>query len=135
MKKESSSFDLLKFLTVGSLGTITNLIFFFFFVDIMEGDINTGAAGAFVSAAGQNYLLNHWWTFTSQMSDSPISLQGYIRFMFIALGGFGINLIILWLVILFFNPQWKVIAQALGILGGTVFNYLGSKYWVFISRK
>jgi hypothetical protein len=35
------------------------------------------------------------------MSDSPISLQGYIRFMFIALGGFGINLIILWLVILF----------------------------------
>ncbi len=135
MKKESSSFDLLKFLAVGSLGTITNLIFFFFFVDIMEGDINTGAAGAFISAAGQNYLLNHWWTFTNQMSDSPISLQGYIRFMFIALGGFGINLIILWLVILFFNPQWKVIAQALGILGGTVFNYLGSKYWVFISRK
>ena len=135
MKKESSSFDLLKFLAVGSLGTITNLIFFFFFVDIMEGDINTGAAGAFIFAAGQNYLLNHWWTFTSQMSDSPISLRGYIRFMFIALGGFGINLIILWLVILFFNPQWKVIAQALGIIGGTVFNYLGSKYWVFISRK
>ena len=96
---------------------------------------NRFTACAFISAAGQNYLLNHWWTFTNQMSDSPISLQGYIRFMFIALGGFGINLIILWLVILFFNPQWKVIAQALGILGGTVFNYLGSKYWVFISRK
>ena len=101
----------------------------------MEGDINTGAAGAFIFAAGQNYLLNHWWTFTNQMSDSPISLQGYIRFMFIALGGFGINLIILWLVILFFNPQLKVIAQALGILGGTIFNYLGSKYWVFIVKK
>ena len=52
MKKELSSFDLLKFLAVGSLGTITNLIFFFFFVDIMEGDINTGTAGAFIFAAG-----------------------------------------------------------------------------------
>ena len=80
MKKESSSFDLLKFLVVGSLGTITNLIFFFFFVDIMEGDINTGAAGAFIFAVGQNHLLNHWWAFTSQMSDSPISLRGYIIF-------------------------------------------------------
>ena len=46
---------------------------------------NRFTACAFISAAGQNYLLNRWWTFTNQMSDSPISLQGYIRFMFIAL--------------------------------------------------
>ena len=55
MKKESSSFDLLKFLVVGSLGTITNLIFFFFFVDIIDGDINTGAACAFIFQVGQNH--------------------------------------------------------------------------------
>ena len=54
--------------------------------------------------------------------------------MFVALGGFGINLIVLWMIILFFNPQLKVVAQAVGILGGTVFNYIGSKYWVFILR-
>ena len=72
--------DLLKFLAVGPLGTITNLIFFIFFVDIMEGDINTGPASAFIFAAGQNYLSNHLWTFTSQMSDSPVFIQDYIIF-------------------------------------------------------
>ena len=127
-------FDLPKFLIVGAMGTATNLVFFFLVVDILSWDPTSGALGAFIIAVSQNYLLNNFWTFSRQMQHSPLSLQGYIRFMFVALGGFGINLIVLWMIILFFNPQLKVVAQAVGILGGTVFNYIGSKYWVFILR-
>ena len=29
----------------------------------------------------------------------------------------------------------KVIAQALGIVGGTIFNFTGLKYWIFKSNE
>jgi putative flippase GtrA len=34
-----------------------------------------------------------------------------------------------------FNPPLKVIAQFFAILAGTVFNYIGSKFFVFIKIK
>ena len=77
------------------MGTATNLVFFFLVVDILSWDPTSGALGAFIIAVSQNYLLNNFWTFSRQMQHSLLSLQGYSRFMFVALGGFGINLIVL----------------------------------------
>ena len=39
------------------------------------------------------------------------------------------------IVIFYFNPELKVIAQLLGIISGTITNYLGAKNWVFNAKR
>ena len=119
-----------KFLVVGGLGTATNLAIFFVTVDLRGWNPTIGAVLAFVVAAGQNYLLNHYWTFSHQVPRSA-SVGGFVRFLLVALVALSVNLGLLWAVLIAFDPPWKVIAQAVGILGGTAINYLGSKHWVF----
>jgi putative flippase GtrA len=120
-----------RFLVVGSLGTVTNLAIFFVTVDVAGWNPTAGATLAFIVAVGQNYVLNHYWTFSHVMKQMAVSFRGYARFMAVACVALCVNLALLWAVILGFDPPWKVIAQAVGILGGTVVNFLGSKYWVF----
>ena len=124
-----------KFLTVGFLGTITNLTVFFLVVDVRKWNPTFGAILAFVVAVAQNYVLNHTWTFAHQVRGAPVSLGGYLRFFVVALGALAINLVVLWVVITLFDPHWKVIAQAAGILAGTAINYMGARFWVFVSHE
>lgn len=126
---------LVRFLIVGGLGTITNLAIFFILVDLQHWNPTVGAVIAFVASAAQNYILNHYWTFARQVAGAAASVQGYARYLTVALVALGVNLAVLWAVIALFDPPWKVIAQAAGILGGTAINYLGSKHWVFKTRE
>ena len=120
-----------KFLAVGLLGTITNLALFYFFVDILMFPALQISMITFLIASLQNYILNHFWTFTKTMDAEPPKILNYFRFLFVAMIGLFVNLLILWWFIETFDPTIKVIAQAFGIAGGTMFNFLGSKYWVF----
>ena len=120
-----------KFLAVGLLGTITNLTLFYIFVDIMMFPALQISIITFLIASLQNYILNHFWTFTKTMDAEPPKILNYFRFLFVAMIGLFVNLLILWWFIETFDPKIKVIAQAFGIAGGTMFNFLGSKYWVF----
>jgi dolichol-phosphate mannosyltransferase len=124
-----------KFLVVGGLGTLTNLIIFFVTVDLRSWDPTLGAVLGFVAAVTQNYLLNHGWTFVRQVRGAPRSLAGYARFVMVALLALGMNLAVLWAVLTLFDPRWKVIAQAVGIASGTAVNFLGSRFWVFAPRE
>ena len=120
-----------KFLAVGLLGTITNLTLFYIFVDIMMFPALQISIITFLIASLQNYILNHFWTFTKTRDAEPPKILNYFRFLFVAMIGLFVNLLILWWFIETFDPTIKVIAQAFGIAGGTMFNFLGSKYWVF----
>ena len=120
-----------KFLAVGLLGTITNLALFYIFVDILMFPALQISIITFLIASLQNYILNHFWTFTKTMDAEPPKILNYFRFLFVAMIGLFVNLLILWWFIETFDPTIKVIAQAFGIAGGTMFNFLGSKYWVF----
>lgn len=124
-----------RFLVVGLLGTITNLLIFFVLVDLRKWDPTVGSVLAFIIAVCQNYLLNHIWTFAHQVRGTTVSFKGYFRFMLVALAALGVNLVILWAVLILFDPPWKVIAQAAGIAVGTVINYSGSKLWVFKTNE
>ena len=123
--------ELPKFLAVGLLGTISNLTLFYIFVDRLMFPALQISIITFLIASLQNYILNHFWTFTKKMDAEPPKILNYFRFLFVAMIGLFINLLILWWVIETFDPKIKVIAQAFGIAGGTMFNFLGSKYWVF----
>ena len=120
-----------KFLAVGLLGTISNLTLFYIFVDRLMFPALQISIITFLIASLQNYILNHFWTFTKTMDAEPPKILNYFRFLFVAMIGLFINLLILWWFIETFDPKIKVIAQAFGIAGGTMFNFLGSKYWVF----
>ena len=120
-----------KFLAVGLLGTISNLTLFYIFVDRLMFPALQISIITFLIASLQNYILNHFWTFTKTSDAEPPKILNYFRFLFVAMIGLFVNLLILWWFIETFDPTIKVIAQAFGIAGGTMFNFLGSKYWVF----
>ena len=120
-----------KFLAVGLLGTISNLTLFYIFVDRLMFPGLQISIITFLIASLQNYILNHFWTFTKARDAEPPKILNYFRFLFVAMIGLFVNLLILWWFIETFDPKIKVIAQAFGIAGGTMFNFLGSKYWVF----
>lgn len=120
-----------KFAIVGFLGTLTNLTIFYVFVDIFGLWTNVFAVTSFLVAGAQNYFLHHKWTFGKIMKGERLSFIGYIKFIVTTLLGLAINLLVLNLILHFFNVPYKVIAQGCGVAFGTVFNYLGSKRFVF----
>ena len=120
-----------KFAVVGALGTITNLAIFFLLVDILKFRPNVINIIVFFIAGTQNYILNHAWTFSQQTAGNKISFIGWIKFTATSAAGFAVNLIVLNLVLIFFNPPLKVIAQGIGILCGMILNFFGSKHFVF----
>ena len=120
-----------KFLTVGLLGTLTNLILFYIFVDRWDFSALPVSTIIFLISSIQNYYLNHIWTFSDQTVNQPVGLMYYVKYLSVALGGLAINLFLLWWLLFLFSPHIKVMAQTVGIAGGTIINFIGSKYWVF----
>jgi putative flippase GtrA len=120
-----------KFAIVGFLGTITNLTIFYIFVDIFGLWANVFAVVSFLVAGVQNYVLHHKWTFGKIMKYEKLSFFGYVKFIITTALGLAINLIVLNLILYFFDVPYKVIAQGCGVAFGTVFNYLASKRFVF----
>lgn len=120
-----------KFAIVGLLGMITNLTIFYIFVDIFGLWVNLFSVISFLVAGGQNYIFHHKWTFEKIMKDEKLSFLGYLKFIITTALGLTINLIVLNLILYFFDVPYKVIAQGCGVAFGTVFNYLGSKRFVF----
>ncbi len=120
---------------MGFLGTITNLILFYLLVDAGNLPALPVSVFTFVAASIQNYLLNHFWTFSIQTVNQSAGVKNYFRYLSVAVIALGINLTILWWLLNHYHFPMKVIAQAIGILGGMVFNFFGSKFWVFKSRE
>ena len=120
-----------KFLTVGLLGTFTNLVLFYILVDRCEFATLPISTFTFFISSIQNYYLNHMWTFSDRTINQPVGLINYVKYLFVALAGLGINLFLLWQLLFLFSLPLKVMAQAVGIAGGTIINFIGSRYWVF----
>ncbi|HPO48961.1 MAG TPA: GtrA family protein [Spirochaetota bacterium] len=122
----------IKFGIVGGLGTITNLIIFFIFVDVLNFIPELIASIAFFIAATQNYLINHFWTFKEHTKDDNVSFSGWLKFILTSLLGLAINIFVMkYIIINFFDPPYKVIAQFFGIISGMSINFIGSKFFVF----
>ena len=147
----------IKFGIVGGLGTLTNLLIFFIFVDYLKlsklifqfGNFNIFIINininiyqqhlfiliGFIVAATQNYLLNHIWTFKVETKDKKISINGWFKFILTSLVGLLINLVVFHYIDHYFKLPYKVIAQFFGIGAGMIFNFLGSKFFVFRKKK
>ena len=124
-----------KFIIVGILGAITNVIIFYAFVDILGYKPLQVSAIGFLLASFQNYVLNHNWTFNHITKDRSIATNDYLKYLGIALIALSVNLFILQYILIEYQPEPKVIGQCIGIVAGTLINYYGAKLWVFRARN
>ena len=119
----------LKFAFVGSFGFITNLFCFYIFSNYFLLNVNVSSILAFIIASFQNYIFNRSWTFYK--SKHKVGFIKYIQFVSSSTLGLAVNLIILNLSIYFLGINYKFAGQILGVIGGSLFNYKFSKYFVF----
>ena len=120
----------LRFLMVGALGTVVNVLIFFICADILHFNASFSAVIAFVIAVTQNYVLNHAWSFKN-IVNFRINRKSYVKYVFVNIFGLIVNLIVLNLILIEFNPTIKTIAQLAGVLSGTFFNFILSRLYVF----
>ena len=120
-----------KFLFVGLLGTITNISIFYVFVDRLSYAPIPISITGFVLASLQNYILNNNWTFFKETEKRSISKLNYFKYLSISLLSLIVNLGILQLILVQYQPTIKAIGQLAGIASGTLVNYFGAKKWVF----
>jgi dolichol-phosphate mannosyltransferase len=120
-----------KFTITGGLGTITNLVIFFICADKLSFPELPVSMTCFLIAASQNYIINHKWSFQKNTARKNLSAKKWLLFICTSIFGLGVNLIVLMAVLSCFNPPYKFIAQAFGIMAGTVINFIFSKFVVF----
>ena len=134
-KKAGLIFEFLKFGVTGGLGTITNLLIFYFLVDVNNLPEIPISIFCFIIAGTQNYLLNHLWTFKKYTDKTRISVAKWFWFLFGSLFGLAVNIFVMKLIIINIVLQYKFIAQACGIAAGMVVNFFMSKYIIFREVK
>jgi dolichol-phosphate mannosyltransferase len=116
-----------KFLMTGGLGIVPDVAVLNLAVKGLHATPTQGAvAGWFVAMTG-NYALNRIWTFRAR--QLPI-VPSYIKYALGVLGGLGVKIAVMKAF-----PSWNYnVSNILGIIVGTVFNYLASQLWAF-ARK
>jgi putative flippase GtrA len=126
--------ELVRFLLTGTLGVIVNLIIFYCLADVVGVIPVASAVICFVIVVSQNYFINHYWSFGNVVNYSA-SIKGLVKYVGVNLFGLLINLAVLKIVMFYFNPSPKVIAQFAGIIFATGINYLGAKKLVFLKKN
>lgn len=118
-----------RFAAVGALGTVTNLLLFYVFVDLLGLPPIPIAIVSYVLAATQNYFVNNFWTFERSIGTPSKHASRLLKFILASTVGLVINLIVLKTTIDWFNKA--VFSQLLGITAGLLLNFIMSKKFVF----
>jgi putative flippase GtrA len=126
--------SLLRFLLVGALGTILNITIFFIFADYLNFNANISSVIAFCVAVTQNYILNHVWSF-KKLVHFRVNRKSYIKYICVNIFGLMVNLIVLNVILMQFNPAIKTTAQLSGVLAGTFINFILSRFYVFNKKN
>lgn len=114
----------IKFLIVGAIGTIINLIVFYLLLKYLSMWYIFAAVISFGVAVTNNYLLNKKWTFVVSTRSS------YLKFILISLEGLAINIGALFLLVEFFKIN-HLLAQVIAIGIASFVNFYNSQRFVF----
>lgn len=116
----------IKFILVGGVGTIINLIVFYCLVKYLALWYIFSAVVSFFVAVTSNYFLNKQWTFANLVKAS------YLKFVFISLSGLVFNIIILFLLVEYLKMNY-FFAQLIAIGIAALWNFYNSQKYVFKS--
>jgi dolichol-phosphate mannosyltransferase len=118
---------LAKFLVTGLLGVLPNLGVLNLCLRALHTSTEVAASAGWWISMTINYALNRVWTFRAR--QLPI-VSSYVKYALGVLGGFGVQVAVMKLL-----PSWNVNLSAfIGIVVGTLFNYLASQLWAFARR-
>ncbi len=116
-----------KFLCTGALGVLPNLGVLHLCRNILHTTLDVAIVSGWIVSMTVNYALNRVWTFKAR--QLPI-VASYFKYALGVLGGLGVQ----WAVMKML-PSWNVnVSAVLGIVVGTIFNYLASQLWAFARR-
>ena len=145
--KKLLKYDIAKFVTVGGFGVITDMavfsfLLYFFNLSRIHDKFIVGwilPAPGFAVAVAQNYLLNHYWTFSDRVKGVSLSLRKFGVFFIVASFTALIPRMLIYKLMLamFADDSSKIaiiISNFVAIIAGTLFNYFGSKYFVFTPK-
>lgn len=123
--------EFIKFSMIGGSGMIVDLTFVTISMEIIFLPFRIARAVGFVFALTSNFLLNRRFTF--QKAKKRNILRQYLLFFAVSTMGLAVN----WLISVYLHeqiPYFKthyLIASFIGILGGMLINFTGSKFIVF----
>jgi putative flippase GtrA len=130
--KETSLLSVfIKFALTGGLGTVTNLILFFIFADLLNIPEIPVSIGCFLIAVTQNYLINHRWSFGCYTANQRPSVKKWLEFTVGSMAGLAVNVLVMQAVLSHFLLPYKFIAQGIGIAAGMIINFVISNFIVF----
>jgi putative flippase GtrA len=135
MENKNTLKEFIKFGITGGLGTITNLIIFFFCADVFNLPPVPVSIGCFIVSGTQNYFINHRWSFSQTMSGTKPSVRRLVSFLCVSLAGLAVNIAVMTAVLNYARPPYKFIAQACGIAAGMFINFVFSKFIVFKEKN
>lgn len=119
---------LIKFLTVGSIGTIVNLTLMYILVEYISFSYMLASTISVEISIINNFILNNTWTFSSRKIKNSI-LNRFLKFNLTSLFSLVINVSILLLLVHF--GIWYLIAQFIGIIFAFIINFAINNIWVF----
>lgn len=126
-----------KFSIVGLTGIPVDLTTTYLITEHLMLDPRLSAVFGFLAAVSTNYILNKLWTFKLNKNMAK-PLSSYLLFVLICSLGAAISIGSMHFFMEFYNlKQGKLylIARLLGILLAAIWNYTGSKIFVFKSNE
>ncbi len=118
--------QLIRFTLVGGIGTAAHYAVLILLVSGLGINPVIGSTAGFLVGMIVNYSLNRRFTFASQRSHG----QAFWRFGTVAFIGIVINTTIMTLLTLDLTFHYLV-AQVIATILTLLWNFLGSRYWVF----
>ncbi len=122
------------FSLIGATGMVVDLTFVFISYDILSIPFRLARAIGFVFALTSNFMLNRKFNFPKTGHGL---MRQYLKFFAVSLAGFALN----WTISVYlydtrdFFHRYYLIAAFLGIVGGLLINFLGSKFFVFRKKS
>jgi dolichol-phosphate mannosyltransferase len=132
LRYRKTTFEYIKFATVGLLGTIINLGLTFFLTEEFKIYYIISASMAFVIVVTFNFTLNKVWTFKEGLRSRVLSK--YVKFVLISLLALSLNLSMLFLLTDYFKFHY-LISQLMAIQIASFINFGGNKIWIFNGQK
>lgn len=123
---------IIKFLSVGLSGVIVNLGSLYILKEFLKLNYLVAGVIAIELSIINNFILNSFWTWKDRLIPSlKIFLLRFIKFnISTGLSIMIINSGLLWILTEYFGIYY-IISQSIGIIAGTIINFLLYHFWVF----
>ena len=127
MQKKINETRIFRFILVGGLCTILNIVFLYLLVTVLQIHYLFSFILVFVGGNFIGFYLNKYYTFRTKTRNLWKELWKYYSIM---LSSFGINLILMYIMVKYLNV-WYIYATIIITIGCTVYNYFLHNNWSF----